>query len=154
MQHPQITVLTKQGGIISKRIRLAPGGGVESDSSECGMWAGTARRETAATAIELANLIGSRGSDQAIALGCLGDGIPDDVQVVTKRELASHPGAIARTRDFIDYREDAPGWMLVDVDIKGMPRQVAERIQRSWWPMAVHLPSRACPGQRSACHPG
>ena len=146
MQHPQITVLTKQGGIMSKHIRLAPGGGIDSDSSSCGMWAGTARRDTPATASALAGRLGSCGSDQAIALGCLPDHIPDDVQVVTKRELASHPGAIARTRDFIDYREGAPGWMLIDVDTKGMPRQVAERIQEAGgpWPFICQaLPALA-----------
>jgi hypothetical protein len=83
MQHPQITVLTKQGGIMSKHIRLAPGGSIDSDSSSCGMWAGTARRETVASAAALAELIGSLRSEQAIALGRLRDDIHDDVPLVT-----------------------------------------------------------------------
>ena len=84
---PVITVFTKQGGIISKRIVLMPDGTVKSDASDCKMWAGCAKRAMPSSAGDLAILLQSVRSEQALALGGLPDGIPDDVQVVTKREL-------------------------------------------------------------------
>ena len=39
-----------------------------------------------------------------------------------------NPGAIARSRDFIDYQPGAPAWMLIDFDAKGVPPEVAAHI--------------------------
>ena len=68
---PEITVITKRGSetLMSKRISLDETGKVRSDGSNCLMVQGTATRATAATACDLATLILSCRSDQAISLG-------------------------------------------------------------------------------------
>jgi hypothetical protein len=45
----EITVISKVGGALTKRISLAPGGSLRSDGSECIMAKGTAKRVTCAT---------------------------------------------------------------------------------------------------------
>ena len=56
------------------------------------------------------------------------------MNVVTAAALAKMPAAergnatIARTREFFAFRPDAPAWLLVDHDLKGMPTHVAGRI--------------------------
>ena len=90
---------------------------------------GTASRAAAATAGDLATLITSCGSDQAIALGTLKPGLPDPVTITTERKLKENPGAIARTREFIDYVPGSPGWALIDFDLKGMPPNVVAAIE-------------------------
>jgi hypothetical protein len=102
--NPEITLITKCGAepLMSKRIFLDETGKVRSEGSNCLMVRGTAARATAATAGDLAKLITSCRSDQAIALGSLKAGLPDSVAITTERKLKKKPGAIARTRDFID----------------------------------------------------
>jgi hypothetical protein len=69
---------------------------------------GTATRAAAETAAELAQHIITCGTDQAIALGALRADVPNQAQVTTSAKLKDHPGAITRSRDFIDYRLGAP----------------------------------------------
>jgi hypothetical protein len=45
----------------------------------------------------------------ALALGRLKDGVPDLVDVVVKRRLDGARGVISRSRDFIEFKEGAPG---------------------------------------------
>ena len=80
---PEITVITKRGSetLMSKRISLDETGKVRSDGSNCLMVQGTATRATAATACDLATLIMSCRSDQAISLGYLETGLPDPVAI-------------------------------------------------------------------------
>src|SRR5215213_5231391 len=122
----EITVITKLGAepLMSKRIFLDETGKVRSDGSNCLMVRGTATRATAATAGDLAKLITSCRSDQAITLGSLKAGLPDSVAITTERKLKKIPDAIARTRDFIDYVPGSPGWALIDFDLKGIPPNV------------------------------
>ena len=128
---PEITVITKRGSetLMSKRISLDETGKVRSDGSNCLMVQGTATRATAATACDLATLILSCRSDQAISLGYLKAGLPDPVAITTKKKLTEKSGAIARTRDFIDYVPGSPGWALIDFDLKGMPPDVEGAIE-------------------------
>lgn len=144
-----VTVFTKADGILSKRISLSPEGGVRSDGSDCKMWEGTAKRAKGNTAAELAQIVGTCTSRQALALGCL-DGVPDDVRVVTKAELNQNPNAIARTRDFIFYRKGVPAWVLLDFDTKGIPTEIAALIQEAagLWGLLCRL----VPGLSVAAH--
>ena len=89
---------------------------------------GTAARAFAGTVNDLARVIRSCGSDQAIALGALREDLSNSVSVTTKDDLDQKPGAIARTRGFIDYRPGVPAWSLIDFDTKGMPDEVKANI--------------------------
>jgi hypothetical protein len=135
---PQITLITKRDtpALMSKRISLDKGGKLHSDATECRMVHGTAARAFAATASDLVLIIASCGSDQAIALGRLKDELPDRVEVTVPSRLDRHPGAITRSRKFIDYRPGSPAWALIDFDTKGIPEEVAARIEAAggMWP--------------------
>ena len=141
-----VTVFTKADGILSKRIWLSPEGRVQSDGSDCKMWEGTAKRAKANTAAELAEIIGTCTSRQALALGYPGDGVPDDVRVVTKAKLNQNPNAIARTREFISYRKGVPAWVLLDYDTKGIPPEITASIREAgglWALLCVLVPGLA-----------
>src|SRR5437868_11838438 len=99
----EIVSFTKSGGPLTKRISLNHDGSTKSDGSGCLMPRGTAVRAPIADIAELEALISGLRSDQAIALGALRSGLPDQVRVVTKRELNGHaePDVIARTADSI-----------------------------------------------------
>jgi hypothetical protein len=128
---PQITVISKREtpALMSKRISLDGAGKLKSDGSECRMTTGTAARAFAGTASDLAQIIASCGSDQAIALGTLGHELPEAVDVTVPSRLDRHPGAITRSRKFIDYRPGSPAWALIDFDTKGMPDGIFDRIE-------------------------
>jgi hypothetical protein len=128
---PEITAITKRGAetLMSKRIYLDETGKVHSEGSNCLMVRGTATRAMPVTTGDLAALITSCRSDQALALGSLKAGIPDPVAITTEKKLKERPGAIARTRDFIDYVPGSPGWALIDFDRKGMPSNVETAIE-------------------------
>jgi hypothetical protein len=140
---PQITLITKRGtpALMSKTISLDEAGKLHSDASECRMVYGTATREFAATASALVLIIASCGSDQAIALGRLKDELPDRVEVTVPSRLDRHPGAITRSRKFIDYRPGSAAWALIDFDTKGMPEEVAARIEAAggMWPALLSV---------------
>jgi hypothetical protein len=128
---PQITLIKKSGPnpVMSKRIFLDEQGKVCSDGSQCLMAQGTATRATAETAANLAEHIIACGTDQAIALGALRADLPNPAKITIPAKLKDNPGAITRSRDFIDYRPGAPGWALIDFDTKGMPADVAASIE-------------------------
>ena len=130
----EITALTKEGGPLTKRIGLAEGGTLRSDGSACVMSAGTARRAQFRNLSEFADHISDMRSDEAVALGALRPDLPETVSVVTKNRLAllngaAAPNTIARTTEYIQYLEGVPALALIDVDIKGMPPEVATRIK-------------------------
>jgi hypothetical protein len=126
----QVTLISKRdvSSLMSKRISLTNDGKIRSDGSKCLMVAGTAARAFAGTANELARIIQSCGSHQAIALGALREDLSSPVSVTTKDSLDQNPGAIARARCFIDCRPGGPAWCLIDFDTKGMPKDVSDRI--------------------------
>lgn len=128
--YPQITLITKcdRPALMSKRISLDVNGKLRSDGSECRMMTGTAARAFTGTASALAQLIVSCGSNQAIALGRLRPDLPDSVDVTIPRRLDQHPGAITRSRAYIDYQHGTPAWCLIDFDSKAMPDEVKARI--------------------------
>jgi len=103
---PQITLITKRDtpALMSKRISLDGEGKLKSDGSECRMITGTAARAFAATASALAQIIANCRSNQAIALGALKAELLASVAVTIPNRLDMHPGAITRSRSYIDYR--------------------------------------------------
>jgi hypothetical protein len=128
---PEITLIKKIGPnpIMSKRIFLDEQGKVCSDGSQCLMAQGTATRATAETAAELAQHITACGTDRAIVLGALRADLPNPAKITTSARLKDNPGAITRSREFIDYRPGAPAWTLIDFDTKDMPANVATSIE-------------------------
>jgi hypothetical protein len=139
----EITLFTKRGGPLTKRIALDANGKLQNDSSACLMTQGTAQRVTIASDRALAELIGGLRSDQATALGRLRPGLPNKVEVVTKRALLGGAPAntITRTGNNIIYQQGAHGWALFDYDTKGMPASIAERVAgRVWETLISALP--------------
>jgi hypothetical protein len=129
---PEITVFVKSGGPLTKRISLSADGAIKSDSSACLMARGAARRVEVADVQQFATRI-ELPPNQAIALGTLRAGLPDQVEVVTKAKLlngVAQPDIIARTGDAIFYRKGQPAFALLDFDTKGMPPHVAAELKR------------------------
>ena len=127
---PQITLITKRDvpALMSKRISLDADGKLKSDGSECRMVTGTTERAFAGTAADLARIIGNCRSDQAIALGALKAELLATVAVTIPKRLDKHPGAITRSRSYIDYRAGMPAWCLIDFDAKGMPDDIKTNV--------------------------
>ncbi|MHC2842830.1 hypothetical protein [Bradyrhizobium diazoefficiens] len=130
---PQITLITKSDvpPLLSKRISLDADGHLNSDGSGCLMSAGSAARVFVETAGALARIIAECRHDQAIALGALREDLPDSVAVTIPSKLAKQPGAITRSRSYIDYRAGVPAWCLIDFDSKGMPSEIQRRIDEA-----------------------
>ena len=136
----ELTLLTKTGGPLTKRISLREDGSVKSDGSACVMAHGLARRIQIANANGLAALIGGLSSNQALALGRLRDDLPEDVKIVTRDRVingVAQPGSVARTGNNILYREGHTAWALLDYDAKGMPSNIAADIEQHGGFLAV-----------------
>jgi Family of unknown function (DUF5906) len=135
----EITVFSKSGGVLTKKISLSKDGGLERDASECRMAKGLACR------IRVAGLHGFAAGlmllqpHQAIALGALRDGLPDKVNIVTKKKLNGQADTIARTRDEIRYRENYPALVLLDFDHGGIPEGIADRIRCDFWTVLMEV---------------
>jgi hypothetical protein len=131
----EITLLAKvDGGALTKQISLGPDGTIKSNGSACVMARGTARRARVRNVGELAELINSMRSSEALALGRLREDLPETVEVMPKRMLDQangtfRPDLIARAGTDIVYRPDAMALALLDVDTKGMPADVAARLR-------------------------
>jgi hypothetical protein len=145
-----ITLFTKSGGPLTKRISLAADGSIKSDASTCLMARGTARRVPIADVGQFASLIEQLRTDQAIALGALRPDLPDKVQVVTKHKLNGQPQVIARTGRDLSFQKGQAAFALLDYDTKGMPRDVADTIKRlgGCWPALLSV----LPGLGAVAH--
>ena len=143
-RHPpagiEITVYSKDNGPLTKRISLSSDGKVASDGSACTMAKGKAKRARIDSVNDLAKLIESLKSNQAIGLGTLRADLPNEVTIVTKAEAGNGSG-VARTGSNFAYRRDCPALVLLDYDTKGMPVEVAERIKElgGFWPALVSV---------------
>lgn len=128
---PQVTLIKKCGvnSLMSKRIFLDEQGVLRSDGSQCLMVQGSAARAPAETANDLAKIIAGCSSAEAIALGTLKEGLPNSVPITVPSKVNEFPGAITRSQNFIDYRSGIPAWCLIDFDTKGIPIDVAARIE-------------------------
>jgi hypothetical protein len=129
---PEIVCLTKSRGPLTKEISFDENGALHSDGSACFMSRGVAHRALIASVAELALLINDLQSNQALALGSLRSDLPDTVEIVTKRALNGviRPGVISRSADNFVFNPGQPGFVLLDFDTKGMPVELAERLER------------------------
>jgi hypothetical protein len=130
---PEIVALTKLGGALTKLIRLDANGVLKSDGSACVMSHGVAHRAPLSGIGELGELITGLQSNQALALGTLRNGLPDEVEIATEKAIKEANGLLlglmSRTAANIRFRSE-PGFVLLDFDTKGMPPDVAERIEQ------------------------
>ena len=124
----EVTVFTKDGPL-TKRISLNEDSSIKSDGSACLMWHGHAGRAQLDSMQAFADLVGSLGPNQAIALGTLVPNLNDQVAVVTKRDLkgTTAPSVIARTAEHVQYRAGEPALALIDIDLKGIPEGVSAK---------------------------
>ena len=127
----EITVFKKSAGVLSKTIAAAADGSPVSDGSACRMSSGTAKRMPLPEgANALANLIDNMAPNEALSLGRLISDVGESALVTTVGRLSSAPeGKIARSGDFLEFLPCTPAFMLLDVDRKGMPQAVADRIK-------------------------
>ena len=123
------TVLSKTGGPLTKVITLTPDGRVHSDGSTCIMSTGMAHRRHM-TLEAFGQLIARLEHNQAIALGQLRHDLPDAVRIVTKAQIPPNhpPDVVARSQEHICYETNVPALVLIDVDVKGMPPAVRQRV--------------------------
>jgi hypothetical protein len=79
----------------------------------------------------LSTLINKLASNEAPALGRLRDDVTDCVEIVTNDELddTQNPAVIARTKDFLIWKEGEQGIALFDIDLKGMPEAARQRVK-------------------------
>ena len=145
----EITVFTKRGGPLTKRIYLVDGK-VSNDSSLCGMGSGDARRVRIdlSDIASLAKLINELGARKAYAIGRLREGLPDHVKIVVADKLANLHGAddvAARTKVDLIFVAGEPALCLFDVDVKGVSEAVRRRIREGgvWTALCAIVPSLA-----------
>jgi hypothetical protein len=140
---PQVTVFKKSGGPLTKRISLNPDGTIKSDGSACVMSRGRARRVELNSAQQLAELISTFGSSEAITLGALREDLPDEVEVATKRQVNGNPGpnVVARDQEHIQFQFGTPAFTLIDHDTKGMPTEVHTKMTElgGFWPTLLSV---------------
>ena len=142
----ELTAIASATGPLTKRISLSDTGTLISDGSACVMGRGQAKRVRLGGIHEFAILIRGLDPNQAIALGALRSDLPDAVDVTTQIKLSALNGSapaglIARTAEHIAYRPGEPALALIDIDTKGMPTAVVERIreQGGYWAALVSV---------------
>jgi hypothetical protein len=144
----EIIVFQKSDGPLTKRLELREGK-IENDSENCRMARGTAHRKKISDAQTFADLINATKPNEAYALGRIEDGYPDHVRVTVdakKRKSIDDTSLIARTKDYLVFRPGSPGLVLLDVDLKGMPDAVQQRIKQCgdvWGALCEVLPELA-----------
>ena len=144
--NPEITVFSKTRGILTKKISLSEDGNVIADGSACRMSNGRAERTAIADLHTLAAVIEDLKPSQAIALGTLRPDLPDEIPIVSKKNLNGGE-AIARIQENIIYRKNKPALVLLDFDRKAMPAEVRERLGEFWETLVAIVP-----GLREAAH--
>ena len=119
----EITVSSKSGGILGKRLSLAKDGKLIKDGSECKMVRGYAERAQFADVHAFSDLIGSLKPFQAPVLGVIRDGFDGEVDVVTKAKLNGQANTIARTKDDIVFRRSGERWHCSTMTAKAHQRR-------------------------------
>ena len=144
----ELTKFVKSGEILTKVAKVDASGKIKIDGSQCRMSNGAAYRLPVPSVHVLASTINSLGSNEAIAIGTLKDGVSDGSRVVTKRNLPEpmQAGVIARTKDFVIFPKSMAGYILFDVDTKGMPQSARDRVAAlggAWLAIADAAPKLA-----------
>jgi hypothetical protein len=139
----ELTKFVKSGphAALTKTAHVDETGKIKVDGSKCRMSSGNAYRLPVPSVHALASAINSLGSNEAIAIGTLKEGVSDGAHVVSKRNLPEpeQVGVIARTKDFLIFPKYKAGYILFDIDTKGMLQPIRERIATlgGAWPAIV-----------------
>lgn len=140
----ELTAIAKVGGYLSKALYLDGDGQLCSDSSECVMTCGWAKRMSVESVTALAADINDMQPCHAWTLGALVEGTPELCEVTTRWRLngSERPSnVIVRAREFFEFRPGKPGLALLDHDGKGMPAEVKARLEAvgGYWPAIVSV---------------
>jgi hypothetical protein len=135
----EITVFSKVGGQLTKKISLSEDGKPLSDGAACWMSKGHAMRTAIANLHTLAAVIEDLKPSQAIALGTLRPDLPDEISIISKKKLNGGE-AIARSQENIIFRKNKPALVLLDFDLKEMPAAVQERLGEFWKTLVAIVP--------------
>jgi hypothetical protein len=132
----EVTLLEKHGGALTKRLSLDDDGSLITDSAQCRMYKGEASRLRFNSLEGFAKMLTKLSPNQAITLGRLLADLPDTVRIATKKALANGTSdAYPRSKETIYYRAGEPALLLLDVDAKALPADVAQRLEAkgSYW---------------------
>jgi hypothetical protein len=141
-----MTRFTNSTGPLTKRIELAADGcSTVSDNSACSMYRGEAERVEVRSVNDLADLIGSTTTEQALALGHFDASLPQPIRIVTAENVGSTKRPhIARVN--ANFKYDGPAFALLDFDSKGITPQVRAKIEACggvWQALVSVLPELA-----------
>lgn len=136
----EITLFESSAGALTKRISLGKDGQPVSDASACRMSKGRARRVPFSSPGEFASTIAACTSTQALALGRLTAGLPSEVKVCARAKLPDKAGSasdmtIARTLENLAF--EGIGALLLDIDLKGMPKALGLPSADRDWPKVL-----------------
>jgi RecA-family ATPase len=137
-QSIELTVFGSGHGVLTKSIKLDKDGKLDIQPHTA-MASGTGRRVQISSVDDLAELIEQLKDNEAITLGVLKEELPDQVKVVTKEKLNGGANIIARTKEYVIYREGKPALVLFDYDAKWKPDRIV--VDDYWEALLKVLPS-------------
>ncbi len=108
---------------IGKKFEKKDGQLIKTPAAQ--FYSGMARVVDVPTAASFAAVLTNPDPNEVLCLGRPKCGLAT-AHVVTQSQVS--PGKIARTLEYFEY-PSAPGWLLLDFDLKGMPEPVATRIE-------------------------
>jgi hypothetical protein len=137
LQGVEITRITKlspdqSAAVVSKSIRLQPDNTLLSDGSLCQIQFGWAERVPIDSVNTLARVIEGLRSDQAITLGRMKTALglqprPLASKAILPQIQQQYRDTISRSLEYFEFTK-GPGIGLLDIDIKGIPDHIKQRI--------------------------
>jgi hypothetical protein len=124
MSAPRMSLFTNADGRPLTKIYRRVNGVLRARQAP--MARGSVERLTIPTADELAKLLATCRSDQALGLGTC----DWDERIVVTQNRWRGPPVIPRTLDFFHFA-DEPTWALIDSDLKSAPASVRDRLRAS-----------------------
>lgn len=125
----ELVQFIKDRGPLTKRLSLDADGKLTADSSQCHMTRGVMARLPLNDWRDFADTLEQTPRNVAYALGRLREDLPDNVPlVVSGGQSADLAEGAPRSKETISYREEQPGLVLLDFDVKGMPAAVRAKL--------------------------
>ncbi len=122
--HPAVTVFTTGHGLLCKQFHLSPTGELIK-TPVANMASGRAEHVYTRTPRDLAMVLDSLRSDQAVSIGVMKNG----AAAMNITTVGAHrPDAISRSKANFHFPPDEPAWLLIDYDTDQMPDAIRQRI--------------------------